>query len=171
MIFGSLWFGIVLTIDCGDCPLIAIGWTIDVWCFQSILIGQTNDPEDCLSTRIVLKIVFTGRLWIRIACKIDVWCFQVVGIVQTKDIGGCLLKRILMKVVFTGWLLISISWTIDFGWCTRMENVRTTAFGGGPITRIIWTIEFKSAPSFITASYSFRVHLIDLVSITLLLPL
>ena len=70
---------------------------------------QTNDPGDCLSTRIVVKIVFTGRLLIGIAYKIDVWCFQVVGIVQTKDIGGCLFKRILLKVVFTGCLLISIS--------------------------------------------------------------
>ena len=108
MIFGSLWIGIVLTIDCGDRPLIAIGWTVDVWCFQSIPIVQTNDPGDCLSTRIVLKIVFAGRLWIGIASKIDVWCFQVVGIVQTKDIGGCLLKRILLKVVFTVCLSISI---------------------------------------------------------------
>ena len=70
--------------------LIGIAWTIDVWCFQTIEIVQTNDLGDCLwLIGIVLNLVFKGCLLIGIAWTIDIWCFQLIAIVQTNDLGDC----------------------------------------------------------------------------------
>ena len=53
--------------------LIAIEWTIDVWCIQLLRIVQFKDHGDCLLIEIALKIVFASSLFIGIAWTTHLW--------------------------------------------------------------------------------------------------
>ena len=90
------------------CRLIAIAWTIDVWCFQLVRIVKTNDHRDCLLIGIALTTVLTS--------------FQLIGIAWTIGFGWCTWIEIVGTTAFGHRPLIGIIRTIELYRALLFEN-------------------------------------------------